>query len=97
KRPLGETVDVWATLVRDGHEVLGGAVRFRPPGARRWREAPMLAIPEDPDRWHGSFAADKLGRWQFGVVAWVDRVASWQHELERKVAAGQTDLTSELS
>jgi starch synthase (maltosyl-transferring) len=97
KRTIGDRVDVWATFVRDGHDVLGGAVRYRPPGARRWRETPMAAIPEDLDRWHGSFAVDTLGRWQFSVVAWVDRVASWRHELERKVAAGQSDLTSELS
>ncbi len=97
KRALGTTVDVWATLVRDGHESLGAALRYRPPGARRWRETPMTAIPEDLDRWHGSFAVEKIGRWQFGVMAWVDRVASWQHELERKVAGGQTDLASELS
>ena len=57
----------------------------------------MRRLPEDLDRWHGSFEADALGRWQFGVVAWVDRVASWQHELERKVAAGQSDLASELA
>jgi starch synthase (maltosyl-transferring) len=97
KRPLGAAVDVWATLVRDGHEVLGGAVRYRRAGTRRWREVPMAAIREDPDRWHGSFTLDALGRWQFGVVAWVDRVASWQHELERKVAGGQSELASELS
>ena len=97
KRTLGERVDVWATLLRDGHEVLGGALRYRPSGARTWRETPLSAIPEDLDRWHGSFTVDKLGRWEFGVVAWVDRVASWQHELERKVAAEQSDLTSELS
>jgi starch synthase (maltosyl-transferring) len=97
KRTLGERVDVYATFLRDGHEVLGGAVRFRAPGKRRWRELPMRRIPEDLDRWHGSFVADALGRWQFGVVAWVDRVASWQHELERKVAGGQSDLASELS
>jgi starch synthase (maltosyl-transferring) len=97
KRTLGERVDVWATFLRDGHEVLGGALRFRAPGKRRWRELPMQRIPEDLDRWHGSFVADALGRWQFGVVAWVDRVASWQHELERKVAGGQSDLASELS
>jgi starch synthase (maltosyl-transferring) len=90
-------VEVWATLVRDGHEVLGGALRFRRVGTRRWREAPMASIPEDVDRWHGSFTADALGRWQFGIVAWVDRVASWRRELERKVAAGQRDLASELS
>jgi len=97
KRALGERVDVWATLVRDGHEVLGAALRYRPAGTRRWREVPMTALREDPDRWHGSFTVDALGRWQFGVVAWVDRVASWQHELERKIAGGQGDLSSELS
>jgi starch synthase (maltosyl-transferring) len=90
-------VEVWATLLRDGHEMLGGALRFRRVGARRWRETPMASIPEDADRWHGSFTADALGRWQFGIVAWVDRVASWRRELERKVAAGQRDLASELS
>ena len=97
KRSLGDTVDVWATLVRDGHEVLGAASATAPPGSRRWREAPMRPIPEDPDRWHGSFPVDALGRWQFGVLAWVDRVASWKHELERKVDGGQDDLASELS
>jgi starch synthase (maltosyl-transferring) len=97
KRPLGAIVDVWATLVRDGHEVLGGAVRYRRAGTRRWREVPMTAIREDPDRWHGTFTVDALGRWQFGVAAWVDRVASWQRELERKVTGGQSELASELS
>ena len=97
KRAVGDPAEVWATIVRDGHEVLGAALRYRPPGARRWREAPMRPFPLDPDRWHGSFTPDALGRWQFGVVAWVDRVASWKHELERKVAAGQSDLASELS
>jgi starch synthase (maltosyl-transferring) len=96
KRAVGDTAEVWATIVRDGHEVMGAAVRYRPPGARRWREVPMRPIPQDPDRWHGSFTPDKLGRWQFGVIAWVDRVASWKHELERKVTAGQSDLTGEL-
>jgi starch synthase (maltosyl-transferring) len=97
KRALGERVDVWATLVRDGHEALGAALRYRTVGSRRWREVPMTALRDDPDRWHGSFAVDALGRWQFAVVAWVDRVASWQHEIERKVAGGQADLTGELS
>jgi starch synthase (maltosyl-transferring) len=72
-------------------------VRYRPPGTRRWRELPMRRIPEDLDRWHGSFVVDAPGRWQFRVLSWVDRVASWQHELERKVAGGQSDLAGELS
>ena len=49
------------------------------------------------DRWLGSVEVDELGRWQYSIVAWVDRFASWRHELERKVEAGQADLSSELA
>ena len=35
--------------------------------------------------------------WTFRVEAWVDRVASYQDELRRKVEAGQDDLAGELS
>jgi len=57
----------------------------------------MERDPFAPDRWRGSFEVDDLGRWQFGVVAWVDRIASWRWELQRKVEAGQEDLSSELA
>ena len=82
-----------ATATRCSAERCATGRPGRAAGARRR----CAAFPQDPDRWHGSFTADALGRWQFGVVAWVDRVASWKHELERKVAAGQSDLASELS
>ena len=49
------------------------------------------------DRWLGEVAVDRLGRWHYSIVAWVDRFASWRHELERKVEAGQVDLSSELA
>jgi starch synthase (maltosyl-transferring) len=94
KRSQGETVEVWATVFRDGHEVLGAAVRYRPPGARQWREAPMLKA--EGDRWTASFVVDACGRWEFTVQAWVDRFESWRDELRRKVEAGQADLASEL-
>jgi starch synthase (maltosyl-transferring) len=95
KRTVGERVDVWADVFRDGHEVLRAAVRYRPAGARRWREAPMQQV--ESDRWTGSFEATELGRWQFTVAAWTDRFASWRWEVERKVKAGQADLAGELS
>ena len=95
KRTQGERVEVWADVFRDGHEVLRACVRYRPPGARRWREAPMQEV--ESDRWTGSFEASELGRYQFTVAAWVDRWASWRHELDRKVEAGQEDLAGELS
>src|SRR5918999_4548922 len=94
KRSLGDEVEVWADIFRDGHDVLRAAVRYRRPGARRFEEAPMEHV--SADRWTGSFAVDELGRWAFTIEAWTDRFASWRHELSRKVDATQADLSSEL-
>jgi starch synthase (maltosyl-transferring) len=95
KRTPGEQVVVWADIFRDGHEVLGAAVRFKRPGARRWQEVPLEEV--EPDRWTGTVEIDALGRWCFGIGAWVDRYASWRRELSRKVEAGQQDVASELA
>ena len=95
KRTVGSQVDVWADVFADGHDVVCAAVRFRGPHTRRWSETPMEPIGND--RWHGRFPVDELGRWQFTVVGWIDRFASWRSELQRKVDVGQTDLAGELS
>ena len=95
KRTEGDRVDVTACIFRDGHELLGAAVRYKPAGATRWLEAPLEALGND--QWAGSFTVDRCGTWCYRVEAWVDRVASWQHELRRKVEAGQAELAGELS
>ena len=95
KRTVGERVDVTARIFRDGHELLGAAVRYKPAGATRWLEAPLE--PLGNDEWAGSFEVDRVGTWCYRVEAWVDRVASFQYELRRKVEAGQKDLAGELS
>jgi starch synthase (maltosyl-transferring) len=95
KLTVGDRVDVYATVFKDGHDVLGGAVRVRPPGGRAWREEPLEDLGND--RWGGSFGVDRPGRWQFAVSAWTDRLGTWQEEVRRKVAAGQEDLSGELS
>jgi starch synthase (maltosyl-transferring) len=95
KRTAGDKVEVTARIFRDGHETLGAAVRHRGPDATRWSETPLEPLGNDV--WAGSFAVDRPGLWSFRIEAWVDRVASFQDEVRRKVAAGQTDLTGELS
>ena len=95
KRTVGDRVEVTARIFRDGHETLGAAVRHRGPGSTRWAESPL--VPLGNDVWSGSFDVDRPGLWSFRIEAWVDRVASFQEELRRKVAAGQTDLSGELS
>ena len=95
KACAGDQVAFSARIFRDGHEVLGAAVRLRGPNARRWQELPLLA--QGNDWWTASLPADAVGRWRFQIAAWVDRFASWRQELSRKVEAGQDDLTGELT
>jgi len=95
KRTVGEPVEVWADVFRDGHEVLGAAVRYRRVRDRRWREIEMRH--QSADRWTATFAPEACGRYEFAIAAWVDRFASWRWELQRKVDAGQGDLSSELA
>jgi starch synthase (maltosyl-transferring) len=95
KRTVGDTLDVYATVFKDGHDILGGAVRVLAPGTRAWQETALVLLGED--RWQGSFVVDRPGRWRFAIAAWTDRIATWQDELRRKVAAGQEDLSGELA
>jgi starch synthase (maltosyl-transferring) len=95
KRTVGDVVEVYATVFKDGHDTLGGAVRVRGPGESRWREEPLSHLGND--RWAGAFTVDRPGRWEFRVAAWTDRIATWQDELRRKAEAGQEDFAGELS
>ena len=95
KRTVGSELEVFATIFADGHDVLRAVVRYRRPGGEKWLEVPMEPLVND--RWQGTFPVDRLGRWEYSITAWIDRVASWRNELERKADAGQTDLASELA
>ena len=95
KATVGDSIEVYATVFKDGHDTLAGSVRVRGPGERRFGEVPLL--PLGNDRFGARFSVDRPGRWQFAVSAWTDRVATWQDELRRKVDAGQADLAGELA
>jgi starch synthase (maltosyl-transferring) len=95
KACVGDEVRVSATVFRDGHEVLGTALRVKPPGATRWRDEPMERLGND--RFAATFTPDGSGRWCYRIEAWVDPVASFQWELRRKLEGGQQDLSSELA
>src|SRR4051794_37995164 len=52
KRTVGDRVDVYATVFKDGHDTLGGALRVRAPGEREWQELPLRPVGDD--RWGGA-------------------------------------------
>ncbi len=99
KRTIGESVAVSADIFADGHDVLRAVVKSCPPGGEGWQEYPMTRIDAhvDGDRWAGEFDVGELGRWSWTIEAWVDPFASWRDELQRKIDAGQEDLSGELS
>jgi starch synthase (maltosyl-transferring) len=99
KACVGDRVDAYATIFKDGHDVLRAVVRFRGPGDSDWLEAPMHRIDAhvDGDRWQGTFPVDRQGHWNWTVEAWTDAFATWRSEIVRKVQAGQEDLSGELS
>jgi starch synthase (maltosyl-transferring) len=99
KRCVDDVVGVEADIFRDGHEKLRAVVRFRGPGQRRWREAPLDQTDAHLDgvRWAGEFLVAGQGRWLYTIDAWTDIFGTWRDELQRKLAGGQDDLSGELS
>ncbi len=95
KRTVGDRVEVTADIFKDGHDQLRAVVRARPAGTRKWLERPLESLGND--RWRGDFEVTEIGRWQYSIEAWVDPYATFIDELDRKIAAGQEDLSGELA
>ncbi|MGH9211628.1 MAG: maltotransferase domain-containing protein [Acidimicrobiales bacterium] len=58
-----------------------------------WRTSPMREVGDD--RWEGELWVDEAGEHEVVLEAWRDRFATWRHDIEIKVGAGQ-DVTLEL-
>jgi starch synthase (maltosyl-transferring) len=92
KGVVGQSLPVSAVLVADGHDRLGARARWRKAGAKRWESTRLV---DDGERWTGSLTPSAVGMHELVVEAWTDRYATWRHEVEVKVAAGQ-DVSLEL-
>ncbi|RYF64517.1 MAG: DUF3416 domain-containing protein [Cytophagaceae bacterium] len=93
KAIVGDRIPVEADIITDGHDVLSARLLYRHGDEKKWQETPMQLVVND--RWTGAFTVEKLGRYHYTIEAWVDHIASWQHEIELKVADGQR-ISSEL-
>jgi starch synthase (maltosyl-transferring) len=90
KRIVGEPIEIWADIYRDGHDVVAAALLWRRERDRDWRREPMTH--HSNDRWAGSFVPDQLGRYVYAIEAWTDEFATWRRGFELKQKAG-ADLT----
>jgi starch synthase (maltosyl-transferring) len=86
KRIVGEPVEVWADIYRDGHHVIAAAIVWRSETEDEWQRVPM--VHHDNDRWTGSFAPPQIGRYLYAIEAWTDEFASWRRDVSLKQQAG---------
>ena len=87
KRVVGDTVEVTATIFRDGHDGVDAALLFRPVGSSFWRETPLEYV--ENDAFAGSFPLDRIGAYEYTIEAWPDLFGTWYHFTEVKHAAEQ--------
>src|SRR5690606_11845718 len=89
KAVVGETVEVSATVFREGHERLGAAVVLRTPDGEELPGRRMREVGEGLDRWAAQVTSTRTGSWSFRVEAWGDPLAHWWHDAQIKVPRGQ--------
>ena len=93
KAVVGDLVEVYAEIFRDGPAVLKAVVRYRGPNDAKWGEAPLEHAGND--EWTGSFRPTEIGRWTYQIEAWTDHFATWRSGFMKKVEAGQ-DVSLEV-
>ncbi len=87
KRVVGDTVQVAADIVCDGHDELDCCLHIRHGDSGQWTPSPMVCVGND--RWEAMFTADRIGCWQYMVTGRVDLFATWLRDLGRREEAGQ--------
>jgi starch synthase (maltosyl-transferring) len=89
KAVAGETFQVSATVIREGHGVLGAGVVLRDPGGRPGPLVRMRPLAPGTDRYGADVTVTSEGTWHFHVESWSDPIAAWAHDAEIKIPLGQ--------
>jgi starch synthase (maltosyl-transferring) len=93
KRIVHDPVTVTVDIFTDGHDHLVSLLRYRADEKQTWKEKPLE--PQGNDIWRAELNIDRIGRWQFCAIAWVDHFVTWRYDLTKRAAAGQ-DLAIEF-
>lgn len=87
KRIVGEPIEVWADIYRNGHEVAMAALLWKRTDALEWQRVPMRH--HSNDRWTATLRPQDCGPHVFAIEAWTDDFATWRRDFTRKQDAGQ--------
>ena len=89
KAVVGETFQVSATVIREGHGELGAAVVLRDPSGNPGPLVRMRELAPGTDRYGADVTVTSEGAWQFHVEAWSDPIKHWHHDAAIKIPRGQ--------
>jgi starch synthase (maltosyl-transferring) len=84
---VGEPVEVWADIFRDGHDVAAAELIWRHAQGSVREIVPMTH--QQNDRWVARFVPPEVGRYVFEIAAWTDTFATWRRDILLKRAANQ--------
>ncbi len=93
KRIVGDRLQVWVDIFRDGHDRLAASLLSRIAADAAWEVTPMRLV--DNDRWLAEIPLERVGLVQYRIESWTDHFGSWCADTEKKRAAGQS-LANEL-
>jgi starch synthase (maltosyl-transferring) len=94
KREVGDTLEVWAGIFREGHDAVAAAVRWRTEREEEWHEVRMQ--PLEIERWFALVRLTQNLRYYVTVVAWTDRYGTWAADTLKRYQAGQ-DVAGEIA
>jgi starch synthase (maltosyl-transferring) len=93
KRIVGEPIEVWADIFRDGSALLAAELLWRAEATTTWSHVGMRL--DNNDRWTASFVPSQEGAHTFVIEAWTDEFATWRRDFLLKRDAG-LDVTLEV-
>jgi starch synthase (maltosyl-transferring) len=86
KRVAGESIEIWADIYRDGHEISSAALIWKLEADKDWQRTAMAH--HGNDRWFGTFVPLLPGRYVYAIEVWTDEFGTWRHGFELKLKAG---------
>ena len=89
KAVAGETFQVSATVIVEGHGALGAGVVLRDPSGKVGPLIRMRELAPGTDRYGADVTVTSEGAWQFHVESWSDPIAHWDHDAGIKIPRGQ--------
>jgi starch synthase (maltosyl-transferring) len=88
KAVAGETFEVSATIIREGHGSLGAAVVLHTPDGVALPRVLMREKTPGTDRYAAEVTVGATGLWHFHVESWSDPIAGWKHDAGIKIPRG---------